>query len=233
MSLTFKYLNGNPWQREDVPDCTLRACSIALNYSYIELCKIFDVKCTLGRGLAESESSAGTIDKIVLLGDRKGFFRTWEMDYIMDDFSEKGGKDPDSLIDSEAGLTVREQSALLPNGKYLFFVRPRKHSLHDDWHCTYVNNTMKYYRDTFPCATPDTIVYGYVQINMDAVLPPTDPKSKESEIAEINKGRLWGRECPIIYSPEKWKRMLSTDSIPEKLVQRCAYHNMKARGYIR
>ena len=232
MALAFKYLNGNPWQREDIPDCTLRACSIALNRSYIDLCRKFRVKYTLGRGLAESEESAGTINKILEVGDGWGFFRTWDMDYIMDKFMASNGKDPDSFVDSEEGLTVSEQCSLLPNGRYLFFVRPRKNSLHEDWHCTYVNNTMKYYRDTFQCATSGTRVFGYVQINPEAILPSTNPKSKAVEIAEINKGNLWGDEHPIIYSKRRWDEMVKSGNIPENVVGRIAYYNMKESGYI-
>ena len=50
MSKYFKKFNFNPWKQR-IGDCAIRSISIAINMSYVEVCKAFHVKWKNGLGL--------------------------------------------------------------------------------------------------------------------------------------------------------------------------------------
>lgn len=210
--MKFGWINGNPWQQL-LPDCTIRNLALASNWGYRKICKTLGVPCKEGYGYTGSEGAA-TVEKIIKTFKNK-LFDDWQVDSILDKNLSKlqGGKEDfdDSFVDPEEGLTIAEQAALLPKGRYVFVIRPtaemRKLGLDLDWHTTCVNTYRNMIFDSFNCFD-NTLVYGYMHVNPSKMLSKNDKDSWTKEVSLINGGYLWGNETPPIFTKKEWKEVI-------------------------
>ena len=213
MPLKYVYANGNPWVR-NLPDCTIRNLALASNWGYREICKKLKVECKDGYGYTKKEGAA----------DLKKIIRTFEnslFDIVrVDDIFEKNWsslyhqKDEydDEFVDPGKGDTISETAAYLKRsnpGRYLFVIRPpealRKTGEETSFHSTYVDLNANKIFDTF---LPDvnSLVEGFMRIKESAIMSKDNPKSLTEEIRLINRGELWGDECPWCFTKQVWKK---------------------------
>lgn len=214
MALKFIWANGNPWQ-QNLPDCTIRNLALASNWAYTEICKALKVPCKEGYGFTGKDGAA-TVSKIVKTFDKKLFdivevdqifSKNWNSLYYQDDDYD------DPFVDPGKGDTIKYLAASLKHagntGRWIFIIRPqekdRRSGKETDFHTTYVNLDSYAIVDSF---LPDLneIVYGYMHIKDSAVKAKDDPRSLTYEIKLVDRGELWGKETPWIFTPETWKK---------------------------
>lgn len=192
--MKLKYANGNPWGN-NLPDCTIRALAVALNHSYVDLCKILGKKCKKGYGMTDPDgvgpSSAWSEICLQhhLINNYESDDWVYDDDITIDDENDMYDDD-DVLIDVEAGMSIFDYVRMLPPGKYIICLRPTKSTRKSgdtEWHATYYDKTTDTLYDTFNCTKGQT-VHACMQINPAAVLDDDDPKSRTKELEKIRKG---------------------------------------------
>lgn len=232
---------------ELLPDCVLRSMSVALNHSYIDLCKMFGVKYRLGKGMIGKEGVATPEETIKVCSDQ-GFIGAHDIDEIfnrvydrddldvyMDTSDNRYYDDKDSLIDVENGLSLREFAAMLPGGRYLLFLRPTTKSRligDNEWHQTYYNKDEDCLYDTFNC-TKGTVVFGFAQVKPEAVLSDEDPLSRTKELEKVKAGQLWGNVIPPEVSPELWKEKIRTKTLNPRFLEALWKHRLREMDIIK
>lgn len=202
--MRFAWCNGNPWQNT-LPDCTVRNIALASNWGYRKICKELNAPCKDGYGLTRS-SGAASVDKIISTFKKKLF------DVVEADTSFF--KKNDAFSNNDIGLTIKEQAALLPKGRYVFIIRPTSEMIRNGedplWHVTFVNLNNNTIYDTFDCSD-NTFVYGYMRVDKNKILPKEDKDSLTEEIRLINGGYLWGDETPFCFSKKTWKEKIQPE----------------------
>lgn len=198
-----------------LPDCTVRAFSLAMSRSYRSICKILGVPCISGKGL-NRKNGAATIEKMLQKFkndiEKYEFDREYQKFYFMSDAQQrrklKNGYDP------ENGTKLKDLQKKLEPGRYVVIVRPRKEGA-EEWHATFVDLKKGILFDAEDYLKNDVVVFAWIKIKASSVLKAADADSRVTELKKIyNKGEDWGEFVPSIYTKkefEKWKEMQKTE----------------------
>ena len=228
MNLKFKKTNGNPWRR-NLPDCTFRNMSLALNMNYKSVCEALGYECISGWGLpidlkvqginSITENDLPDIETIIKTFDK--YFDNYDIDKIYDDNYAEVFADvmtghaeyDDEYVNPDEGFTINEhiRELAMPKGLYVYWIRPSRAQLQrkdcsPDWHTTFVSTKNYTLYDTFDC-TEDGIVYGWAKIKESARIQnsSTDPISWIKFAWKVNRGYSWGKFVPPGWTLENWK----------------------------
>lgn len=225
---------------ENIPDCVLRGLAVALNHSYIDLCKLFGVSYKLGKGMIRG-SGVAKYSRIIEVCSDQGFIGAHDVDdvfrtnpNIRKDNDNRYYDTTDSLINIEDGLSVRDYCSMLPGGRYVLFLRPTtKERLigRNRWHLTCYDKNEDCLYDTFNC-TKGTLVFGFAQIKPEAILPDDDPLSRTVELEKVKRGELWGNVVPPGFKPEDWKQKVRTGTLNPKFLNAIWRWRLKRAGII-
>ena len=162
--LQFVLNNGNPWGKQ-LPDCMVRVPCIALNMSYLECCKVYEIPCKDGEGIYREEKL--NAKKFV------DCFSDYIDDYNFDDFMARREK----ILPN-----IKEWAEEHKNtGRYMVCLRHSKEmDFLPTYHASCLDTDKMTLLDKFDCSNME--VMGYAHFRNDKILSNKDPRSRFQHI---------------------------------------------------